>query len=75
MNARRFGLATQKTKTIVRLQRRFTSCIYEQICGSGSGHGSPSQLSNACFPIAAIYQLLAANLAINIRTRAPNINT
>lgn len=49
--------------------------------GSGSGSGSVSGigtvpgLSNACCVIATIYQLLAANLAFDIKTRALTINT
>lgn len=35
----------------------------------------PDGLSNACCVIAAIYQLLAANWAFDIKTRALTINT
>lgn len=58
--------------------------IYELHLWAGSGFGSGSTatgigtgpgLSNACCVIAAIYQLLAANLAFDIKTRALTINT
>lgn len=57
--------------------------IYELHLWAGSGSGSDSVsgigtvpgLSNACCVIATIYQLLAANLAFDIKTRALTINT